>query len=56
MIQEMLEKTAPLQNHNELIKNPIIAEFLGFKTEDAYVESELETSILTHIRDFIIIL
>lgn len=53
VIQEMLEKTAPLQNPNELIKNPIIAEFLGFKTEDAYVESELETSILTHIRDFI---
>ena len=56
VIQEMLEKTAPLQNPNELIKNPIIAEFLGFKTEDAYVESELETSILTHIRDYIVIL
>ena len=53
VIQEMLEKTASLQNPNELIKNPIIAEFLGFKPEDAYVESELETSILTHIRDFI---
>ena len=56
VIQEMLEKTVPLPNPNELIKTPIIAEFLGFKTEDAYVESELETSILTHIRDYIVIL
>lgn len=53
IIQEMLDKTAPLQSTNELIKNPIIAEFLGFKAEDAFLESELENSIITHIRDFL---
>lgn len=51
--KEMLAKTATLQNSNELIKNPIIAEFLGFKAEDAYLESELESSIISHIRDFL---
>lgn len=45
IIQEMLQKTSSLQNPNELIKNPVIAEFLGYKTEDAFLESELESSM-----------
>ena len=53
IIQEMLQKTSSLQNPNELIKNPVIAEFLGYKTEDAFLESELESSIISHIRDFL---
>ena len=35
------------------MKNPIVAEFLGFKNEDSYIESDLESAILTHIRDFL---
>ncbi|MBR0514949.1 MAG: DUF1016 family protein [Clostridia bacterium] len=54
VITEMKNKTnAFQQNKYELIKSPIIAEFLGFKAEDAYLESELESAILTHIRDFL---
>lgn len=30
-----------------------MAEFLGFKNEDSYLESDLESAILTHIRDFL---
>ena len=45
IIQEMLQKTSSLQNPNELIKNPVIAKFLGYKTEDAFLESELESSM-----------
>lgn len=30
-----------------------IAEFLGFKNEDSYLESDLESAILSHIRDFL---
>lgn len=52
--KEMKEKTSSFQtNQFELIKSPIIAEFLGFKNEDTYLESDLESSILTHIRDFL---
>ena len=36
----------------ELIKSPVIAEFLGFQAND-YTETELESAILTHIRDFL---
>ena len=54
VIAEMQEKTADFQkNQFELLKSPIIAEFLGFKNEDSLAESELEAAILTHIRDFL---
>ena len=54
VIAEMQEKTHDLQNPHELLKNPIIAEFLGFRMEDSLAESELENAILSHIRDFLI--
>ena len=54
VIAEMKEKTVDFQqNKFELLKSPIVAEFLGYKAEDAYTEKELETSILSHIRDFL---
>ena len=54
VIAEMKEKTKESQkNKFELLKNPIIAEFLGFKNEDSYLENDLESAILTHIRDFL---
>ena len=54
VIEEMKQKTAELQkNQFELIKSPVIAEFLGFKNEDTYLEGDLESAILSHIRDFL---
>ena len=53
VIREMIDKTAALQNPEEIIKSPVIAEFPGFRSEDSYLESELESSIITHIRDFL---
>ena len=53
VIREMIDKTAALQNPEEIIKSPVIAEFPGFRPEDSYLESELESSIITHIRDFL---
>ena len=35
------------------MKSPIVAEFLGFKNENTYLESDLESAILSHIRDFL---
>ena len=37
----------------EMIKSPIIAEFLGFKPDLSYSESDLETAIISHLQDFI---
>lgn len=53
VIAEVQAKTQKLQNPNELIKSPVVAEFLGFRTEDSFAESELENAILSHIRDFL---
>ncbi|MBO5303139.1 MAG: DUF1016 family protein [Lachnospiraceae bacterium] len=54
VINEMLQKNIEnQQNKFELLKNPVVAEFLGFKNEDTYLENDLESAILTHIRDFL---
>lgn len=54
VIAEMKRNTISYQtNQFGLIKSPIMAEFLGFKTEQSYLESDLEAAILTHIRDFL---
>ena len=36
-----------------MIKSPIVAEFLGLTSEQSYLEDDLESAILTHIRDFL---
>ena len=51
--EEMIEKTSPLQDKLEFIKNPVIAEFLGFPQEATFTESELETSIINNLQKFI---
>ena len=52
--KEMIEKTSPLQDKLEFIKNPVIAEFLGFRQEATFTESELETSIINNLQKFIL--
>ena len=37
----------------ELLKNPIVAEFLGFNQDNSFSEKELETAIIDHLQDFL---
>lgn len=54
VIAEMQDKTKSYQKSGmDLIKSPVVAEFLGFKNEDTFLENDLETAILSHIRDFL---
>lgn len=54
VIAEMKRKNNQLPKiHFELVKSPVVAEFLGFKNEGSYLESDLESAILSHIRDFL---
>ena len=52
----MEEKTE--ENHAldklEFIKNPIIAEFLGYNLDNTYTETELETKIIDNLQKFMI--
>ncbi len=51
---EMKELTADYQNDKyEFIKNPVIAEFLGFAQNTDFTESDLEKSILTNLQKFL---
>ncbi|MCJ1806914.1 PDDEXK nuclease domain-containing protein [Flavobacterium covae] len=39
---------------NEIIKDPMVLEFLGLKRESAYYEKDLEQAIITHLQDFLL--
>lgn len=55
VVKEMKEKTNDdLLNKLEFIKNPVIAEFLGFSPEQSFTESDIEKSIITNIQKFLI--
>ena len=49
---EMIKLTEPLQDKLEYFKNPVVAEFLGFKNNSEYTESNLEQSIIDHLISF----
>ena len=51
---EMQESTAQYQSDKlEFIKNPVIAEFLGFSSNTDFTESDLEKSILSNLQKFL---
>ena len=53
---EMMEITQPLQSTDptEFIKNPVIGEFLGFKADSSFRESELEQAIIDNLEKFLL--
>lgn len=54
VIAEMLAMTAANPPANaEMVKNPVVAEFLNLSSNCDYTESELEKSIIDHIGKFI---
>lgn len=38
----------------QIIKDPIVLEFLGLRKEAAYYEKDLESAIITHLQDFLL--
>jgi len=38
----------------EIIKDPMVLEFLGLKRESAYYEKDLEQALITHLQDFLL--
>lgn len=52
---EMLDKTSSYDTEKlEFIKSPVIAEFLGYKNNYSYTETELEQRIINHIEEFML--
>lgn len=52
---QMIEKkgnTIATKN-TEILKTPFMGEFLGFKLEESFSEKELESNIISHLKDFL---
>ncbi len=56
VIKEMLENNKDNQKLDKLefVKNPVIAEFLGYTLDSSYTETELETRIIDNLQKFMI--
>lgn len=55
VIQEMKDKNKKhyLMDKLEFVKNPVIAEFLGYSLDSAFTETDLETSIINNLQKFL---
>ena len=55
VIEEMkkVNKNKYLMNKLEFVKNPVIAEFLGYSLDSEFTETELETSIINNLQKFL---
>lgn len=42
------------ENPSEIIKDPMVLEFLGLKQESAYYERDLESTLITHLQAFLL--
>jgi predicted nuclease of restriction endonuclease-like (RecB) superfamily len=52
--EEMKSITNPSQTDKlEFIKNPVIAEFLGFPADESFTETQLESSIISNLQKFL---
>ena len=55
VIEEMkkVNENKYLRNKLEFVKNPVIAEFLGYSLDSEFTETELETSIINNLQKFL---
>lgn len=51
--QPSLPSSGHKETPDELVKSPVVAEFLGLSQATKYSESDLESSIITHLQEFL---
>ena len=55
VVDEMKRLTADYQkDRHKFMRNPVVAEFLGFSQDAAYSETNLESAIIDHLQKFIL--
>lgn len=55
VVDEMKRLTTDYQkDRHKFLRNPVVAEFLGFSQEVAYSETNLESAIIDHLQKFIL--
>lgn len=50
----MARKERMLEKPQEIVKDPMVLEFLGLEKRTHYYESDLETELINHLQDFIL--
>lgn len=52
-VEEEMKAIAQPMDRLEFIKNPVVAEFLGFSAEESFTETQLESSIISNLQKFL---
>jgi len=52
-VQPQLPSNEENPSKLELLKSPIVAEFLGFKQDESFSEESLESKIISHLQEFL---
>jgi predicted nuclease of restriction endonuclease-like (RecB) superfamily len=53
-VLEVARKERIPENPSEIIKDPMILEFLGLKPDASYYEKDLESTLITHLQSFLL--
>lgn len=53
-VLQVARQEQPPTQARDIIKDPMVLEFLGLKREAAYYEKDLETALITHLQEFML--
>ena len=53
-VKELAEKGHQIQSEQDILKDPLVLEFLNIKQEEKYSENELETAIINNLGEFLL--
>jgi len=54
LVKELSEKGHQIQSEQDILKDPLVLEFLNIKQEEKYSENELETAIINNLGEFLL--
>ncbi len=53
-VKELSEKGQQIQSEQDILKDPLVLEFLNIKQEERYSENDLETAIINNLGEFLL--
>jgi predicted nuclease of restriction endonuclease-like (RecB) superfamily len=53
-VLQIIKNGQVVENFNDILKEPLILEFLGLEEKECYSETDLETAIINHIEKFML--
>jgi predicted nuclease of restriction endonuclease-like (RecB) superfamily len=53
-VMRLVQKGQIIEKPRDILKNPLVLEFLGMEENSSYSETELESAIITHLQQFLL--